>query len=109
VGIDDLRDDAPVPQTRQRELAQWSLVMLRLTLLSDIGYLAPDSDDVAVVIDTKSSHESCTAIRMPRNPSPIMCNRTGLPSSARGRPSRLFVAANAAIDSTATARHAMDV
>lgn len=51
IGIDDLRDDAPVPQTRQRELAQWSIVMLRLTFLSDVGHLAPDSDDVASLRD----------------------------------------------------------
>ena len=51
VGFDDLRDDLPVPQTRQRELARWSMVMLRLTFLSDVGYLAPDSDDVAALRD----------------------------------------------------------
>ena len=51
IGFDDLRDDAPVPQTRQRELAQWSIVMLRLTFLSDVGYLAPNSDDVASLRD----------------------------------------------------------
>jgi len=49
IGIDDLRDDAPVPQSRQRELAQWSIVMLRLAFLSDVGHLAPDSDDVAAL------------------------------------------------------------
>jgi hypothetical protein len=49
IGFDDLRDDVPVPQTRQRELAQWSIVMLRLTFLSDVGHLAPDSDDVAAL------------------------------------------------------------
>ncbi len=51
IELDDLRDDAPVPQTRQRDLAQWSLVMLRLTFLSDVGHLAPDSDDVASLRD----------------------------------------------------------
>lgn len=51
IGFDDLRDDVPVPQTRQRELAQWSIVMLRLTFLSDVGYLAPDSDEVAALRD----------------------------------------------------------
>lgn len=51
IGFDDLRDDIPVPQTRQRELAQWSIVMLRLTFLSDVGHLAPDSDDVALLRD----------------------------------------------------------
>jgi len=49
IGLDDLRDDVPVPQTRQRELAQWSMVMLRLTFLSDVGHLAPSSDDVAAL------------------------------------------------------------
>ena len=49
IGFDDLRDDVPVPQARQRELAQWSMVMLRLTFLSDIGYQAPSSDDVAAL------------------------------------------------------------
>jgi hypothetical protein len=51
IGFDDLRDDAPVPQTRQRELAQWSIVMLRLTFLSDVGHLAPDSDEIAALRD----------------------------------------------------------
>lgn len=51
IGFDDLRDDVPVPQSRQRELAQWSIVMLRLTFLSDIGHLAPDTDDVASLRD----------------------------------------------------------
>jgi hypothetical protein len=49
IGFDDLRDDVPIPQSRQRELAQWSLVMLRLTFLSDVGHLAPDADDVAAL------------------------------------------------------------
>ena len=49
VGFDDLRDDVPVPQTRQRELAQWSIMMLRLVFLSDVGYLAPDADEVAAL------------------------------------------------------------
>lgn len=51
IGLDDLREDMPVPQTRQRELAQWSMVMLRLTFLSDVGYLAPGSDEVAMLRD----------------------------------------------------------
>lgn len=51
IGFDDLRDDIPVPQTRQRELAQWSIVMLRLTFLSDVGYLAPEIDEVAALRD----------------------------------------------------------
>jgi hypothetical protein len=51
IEFDDLRDDVPVPQTRQRELAQWSMVMLRLTFLSDIGHLAPISDGVAALRD----------------------------------------------------------
>jgi hypothetical protein len=51
IGFDDLRDDTPVSQTRQRELAQWSIVMLRLTFLSDVGYLAPDADEVASLRD----------------------------------------------------------
>lgn len=51
IGLDDLRDDVPIPQTRQRELAQWSMMMLRFTFLSDIGYLAPDSDPVAALRD----------------------------------------------------------
>jgi hypothetical protein len=55
IGLDDLRDDAPVPQTRQRELAQWSIVMLRLTFISDVGHLAPDSDDVASLRDLPES------------------------------------------------------
>ncbi|HWO17437.1 MAG TPA: hypothetical protein VNO30_01635 [Kofleriaceae bacterium] len=51
VGFDDLWDEIPLPQSRQRELAQWSIVMLRLTFLSDVGYLAPDTDDVAALRD----------------------------------------------------------
>lgn len=51
VGFDDLWNDAPIPQSRQRELAQWSIVMLRLTFLSDVGYLAPESDHVATLRD----------------------------------------------------------
>lgn len=47
IGFDDLRDDLPIPQTRQRELAQWSIVMLRFTFLCDVGSFAPKSDPVA--------------------------------------------------------------
>lgn len=51
VKLDDLPNEAPVPQSRQLELAQWTIMMLRLTFLSDIGYLAPESDDVVALRD----------------------------------------------------------
>jgi hypothetical protein len=51
IGFDDLRDDLPIPQTRQRELAQWSIVMLRFTFLCDVGSFAPKSDPVAQLRD----------------------------------------------------------
>lgn len=48
VKLDDLAD-APVPHGRQRDLARWDMLMLRLTFLSDMGHLAPDDDPVAAL------------------------------------------------------------
>lgn len=39
--------DAPLPQTRKVELAQWEVVMLRVQFLADVAFLAPDDDPVA--------------------------------------------------------------
>src|SRR5262249_6406614 len=40
IELKDLRTELPLPIVRQIELAQWALIMLRLTFVSDIGYHA---------------------------------------------------------------------
>src|SRR5262249_49795507 len=42
IGVQDIRVETAVPIARQIELAQWSIVMLRLTVLSDIGSYATE-------------------------------------------------------------------
>jgi hypothetical protein len=41
--------DAPLPQTRKVELAQWEVVMLRVQFVADVAFLAPDDDPVAAL------------------------------------------------------------
>lgn len=38
IALEDLRFHLPVPLDRQLEIVQWSIAMLRLSLVSDIGY-----------------------------------------------------------------------
>lgn len=38
IALEDLRFHLPVPLERQLEIVQWSIAMLRLSLVSDIGY-----------------------------------------------------------------------
>lgn len=42
ISIQDIRIEAAAPIARQIELAQWSILMLRLTVLSDLGWHATD-------------------------------------------------------------------
>jgi hypothetical protein len=45
VDVGDLRVELPMSITRQIELAKWSLLMLRLTFVSDIGHHADGSSE----------------------------------------------------------------
>jgi hypothetical protein len=46
VGVGDFRVESPLPLERQVELAKWSLVMMRLVLISDVGSYADPRDAV---------------------------------------------------------------
>jgi hypothetical protein len=47
VSMSDLRRQSATSLDRQAELVAWSLVMLRLTFIADVGWLAPIEDDVS--------------------------------------------------------------
>jgi hypothetical protein len=47
VEIGDLRTETPLPLTRQVELAKWSLIMMRLMLISDVASYAPKSERIS--------------------------------------------------------------
>lgn len=47
ISVGDLRYQTAASLDRQAELAAWSLVMLRLTYISDVGSFAPESDSVS--------------------------------------------------------------
>lgn len=46
VTMQDIRYPSAAPLERQAELVAWSLVMLRLAFVTDVGWLAPSSDPV---------------------------------------------------------------
>ena len=45
IRVDDLRETRALPLGRQMDLARWSVVMLRLTFLSDVGQHAASTSD----------------------------------------------------------------
>ena len=47
VSMSDLRSQSATSLERQAELVAWSLVMLRLTFVADVGWLAPTDDSVS--------------------------------------------------------------
>jgi hypothetical protein len=47
VRFDDLRVEAPIPLQRQVELAKWSLMMMRLVLISDVASYAEKREPIA--------------------------------------------------------------
>jgi hypothetical protein len=65
IELNDLRAELPLPLDRQIEIAQWAVIMLRLTFVSDVGYhalamrhkvskLASLAEDAAIQVDTLS-------------------------------------------------------
>jgi hypothetical protein len=51
ISIDDLRYQLPVPIERQKELVQWSLLMLRLVFIADVATHACSSKDRLAKLD----------------------------------------------------------
>lgn len=47
VKVDDLRVEMPVPLSRQVELARWSIMMMRLILISDVASYAKKTERIA--------------------------------------------------------------
>jgi hypothetical protein len=47
VGLTDLRTESSAPLARQVELAQWSLIMMRLLLISDVASYAEKTDRIS--------------------------------------------------------------
>lgn len=52
IAIDDLRYQLPVPLDRQKEIVQWSLLMLRLIFISDVATHANSSKERIVELET---------------------------------------------------------
>ncbi len=67
VGVSDIRGDLAIPLARQVELAEWSLVMLRILFISDVGHYAPRTDPVHRLATFAEDAATATGVLSPKN------------------------------------------